>query len=91
MDSKKYNSSVSLLCPTCGNSKFKYDDEDLCSEIECLSCGRVFSQDELIEENGDIIGAHIKEIGEEFVKDAADELRAMLQKTFSGSKIFKVK
>lgn len=91
MDSEKYNRSVSLLCPTCGNSEFGYDDDDLSRGIRCLSCGRIFSRDELIKDNGNIIAANVEEIGEEFVKDAADELRTMLQKAFSGSKIFKVK
>lgn len=91
MDSKKYDRSVSLLCPTCGNSEFEYDDEDLGRGIACLSCGRVFSRNELIEENGDNIEANVEEIGEEVVEDVAKELQAMLQKTFSGSKVFRVK
>jgi len=91
MESEKYNRSVSLLCPTCGNGEFEYDEDDLDRGIKCLSCGRIFSRDELVEENGAIIEANVEAIGEEFMKDAAGELRAMLQKTFRGSKMFKVK
>jgi uncharacterized Zn finger protein (UPF0148 family) len=93
MKSEKYNRSVSLHCPTCGGGMFEYDQgvDETIELVKCASCGRETTKDELIRENSENISEHAKEIGNEFVKDAADELRKSLKKAFRGSKYIKIK
>ena len=74
MDSKKYDRSVSLICPTCGKSSFEHDDTNTESPIKCTSCGREFSRAELIAENGENISINVDEIKSEVLKDFKKEI-----------------
>ena len=92
MDANKYNRSVTLLCPTCGGDQFKYDDESNPVEtLECASCNRQFTRDELIEENGENIFEHKEEMKKEITADLAKELRGTFKRAFHGSKYIKFK
>ncbi len=84
MKSKNYNREISLLCPTCGESQFEYDDEVEIENMEfkCLSCNQVFSKDDLIKENGELIEEHFSEMSEEILEDAAKELRKAFKRGF---------
>jgi len=89
MKSKNYDRQLSLTCTTCGESQFEYDDK-ISEEIRgyrCVCCDRVFTKDELVKENGEILEEHLNEIGEEVLKDAVKELK----KAFKGSKYIKFK
>ena len=91
MDDEMYNRSVSLLCPTCGNDQFEFDQgvDDSVEIVKCASCGREINKDNLIRENSENINAHVEEVGQQIVKDAANELRSTLKKAFQGSKNIK--
>ena len=92
MDSEKYNRSVNLSCPTCGNSLLETQDDGQENEIiRCPLCNRTMTKEELIHENGENINANLEEMKEEVIKDLDKELRDMLKKTFKGSKYIKVK
>ena len=83
MDSEKYNRSVTLLCPTCGNSQLETQDEDSENEtIRCPSCDRTMTKEELIRENGENIDANMEEVRNEVLKDVEKELGDMLKKAF---------
>lgn len=92
MDAEKYNRSVTLLCPTCGGDQFEFEGSDETVETaKCASCGREFTRDELIDENGENISEHVKEMGQEITKDFAKEMRDTLNRAFRGSKTIKFK
>ncbi len=90
MDAEKYSRTITMQCPTCGNTDFKYDDENETGLIECVSCNRVMTREELLSENGAHIEAHLDDVKTEVVKDAHNEISNMLKKAFGGSKHFKI-
>jgi predicted nucleic acid-binding Zn-ribbon protein len=81
MDDEKYNRSVSLLCPTCGCSQFKYEKgvDATIEKAQCASCGRELTKDELIEENMENLSEHAKEIGKQAIEDFAKEFKLKLK------------
>ena len=81
MGSEKYERSVTMVCPTCGNKDFEHGDDG--GPLRCRSCDRIFTRDELIKENGAIIDAEVNEIKEEVLND--------LKKVFASSKFIKFK
>jgi transcription initiation factor TFIIIB Brf1 subunit/transcription initiation factor TFIIB len=86
MDDGKYERRVTLRCTTCGSDQFSYDDDDESGPVTCADCGRVTTKDELIEDNGPNIDAHVAEMGEEVMADAARELNKALRDAFKGNK-----
>ncbi|MGU5637691.1 ECs_2282 family putative zinc-binding protein [Aeromonas veronii] len=91
MDASKYNKSISLLCATCGCADFSYDTDLDAGPITCTSCGRVFTKDELIQENSESIEQHTNEIKNQIGKDLSDHLRKSMKKAFSGNKNIRIK
>lgn len=92
MDSEKYNRSVNLLCPTCGNSQLEIQGNDQENKIiRCPSCDRIMTKEELIRENGVIIDANVDEMKEEILKDVKKEFNDMLKNTFKNSKNIRIK
>lgn len=82
MDAEKYNRSISLLCPTCGNDQFKYDDENELLSVICQQCKTEISRDDLIEANAENIEINKDEIIRELEKDVQKQFKDM----FKGSK-----
>jgi transcription initiation factor IIE alpha subunit len=93
MDAEKYNRNVTLVCPTCGGTQFKYDKgvDETIEIAKCASCGRELTKDELIHENSENISEHVKEMGDEIIKDAAKEMKEALENAFKGSKNIRIK
>jgi hypothetical protein len=89
MDASKYSRSVTMLCPTCGNTDFEREGDN--SPLRCVGCDRVFEREELIRENGEVIEAELDEMKTEVLRDAKRELRDTLRKAFKGSEQFKFK
>jgi predicted RNA-binding Zn-ribbon protein involved in translation (DUF1610 family) len=73
MDARKYDCSVSLLCPTCGNNQFECNQgtDETIELMKCASCGREIAKDDLIRENSENISEHVKEMGKEITRDLA--------------------
>lgn len=84
MTSKNYDREISLMCPTCGESQFKYDDEAEIEnmEFQCISCNQVFSKDDLLKENGELIEEHFSEMGNEILEDTAKKLKKAFKRGF---------
>jgi len=82
MDAEKYNRSVTLVCPTCGGTQFKYDKgvDETIEIAKCASCDRELTKDELIRENSENISEHVKEMGDEIMKDAAEALKNIFKR-----------
>lgn len=82
MDAEKYNRSISLLCPTCGNDQFQYDDENELAPVTCQQCKTEVSREDLIEANAENIEINKDEIIGELQKDVQKQFKDM----FKGSK-----
>lgn len=89
----KYNQSVNLVCPTCGGDQFSHDGaEAQTSELmTCGTCSLEISKDDLLRANSENVDEHVKEIGQEVLKDIEKELRDTLKKAFSSSTNFRIK
>ncbi|HDW0921670.1 TPA: hypothetical protein RK080_005116, partial [Escherichia coli] len=59
--------------------------------VRCVGCGKEFTNDDLIQENGVSIDAHVDEIKEELTKDIQKQFNDMLKKAFKGSKNIRIK
>lgn len=60
-------------------------------QVKCVGCGKEFTNDELIQENGVGIDANINEVKEELSKDIQNNFNDILKKAFKGSKNIRVK
>nr|WP_193904361.1 hypothetical protein [Citrobacter koseri] len=72
LNPEKYNRNITLLCPVCGNTEMEHKEES--EVVRCVGCGKEFTNDELIQENGVSIDAHVDEIKEELTKDIQKSL-----------------
>lgn len=91
MDTEKYGRSISLNCPTCGNTQFVGSGDNSAEPIACSSCGRTLTTDELIHENSENIAEHIDEMKEQVIKDISKHFKETLKNAFKGSKNIRIK
>lgn len=87
MDSRKYDRSIVLNCPTCGNTDFETSEYDNNPLVKCVSCNREMTKDDLINENGENIDFNVEEVADEVLGD----LSQMFKSAFKGSKNIKIK
>lgn len=59
--------------------------------VKCIGCGKILTNDELIQENGVSIDAHVNEVKEELTKDIQKQFNVILKKAFKGSKNIRIK
>lgn len=92
MDARKYSRSVGLNCETCGNDQFHLNfDKENTELVKCSLCERIYSSQEIVEENRELVDIHLRAIKNEISKDFAKEAREALKRAFRGSKNFRVK
>ena len=89
LNPEKYNRNITLLCPVCGNTEMEHEEES--EVVRCVGGGKEFTNEELIQENGVSIDAHVDEIKEELTKDIQKQFNDMLKKAFKGSKNIRIK
>lgn len=73
---KDLSREVAMLCPLCENDQFECLDEefedgvDTLDEVRfrCSDCGSVFTKEELIAENAEVLDNAVEDIKEEFLK-----------------------
>jgi len=82
-----HSRSVSLICQTCAGTDFARESESPNATFTCAGCGRTYSRQALIAENGEVIRASADEMKSEIVAD----VRKQFQNAFRGSKYFKVR
>jgi uncharacterized Zn finger protein (UPF0148 family) len=87
MDTDKLSRNITMQCPACGGTEFKHDDESDSGPIECNSCGRLTTREELVAENGANIEANLDEVK----KAAVKEVEAAIKKAFGGNRTIKIK
>ena len=74
---KNMNKNIGMICSICGNDQFTTIDESIedmmeapdDTKIKCSDCGRVVTKAQLIEENAEVIDAHVEELLKEWKKD----------------------
>jgi len=91
MKTDKYSRSVSLYCPTCGGTEFEQNEDDPSAPVTCVSCAREITRNDLVRENSENITAHVNEMGNEIVRDAADELHRSLKKAFRADSFIRIR
>lgn len=93
MNLDKLNRSITLLCPTCGNTGMESLEgpHDVSHLFKCNNCGLEITKDELINSNQENISLHVEEIKVEATKEMQSDLNKMLKNAFKGSKFIKVK
>lgn len=80
LDPEKYKRSVALLCPVCGNLEMEYAEDS--EMVKCTDCGMELTKNELIQENGSSIDAHVNEIKKELSRDIQKQFSDIFKKTF---------
>ncbi len=60
-------------------------------DVKCLGCGKKFTNDELIQENGVSIDSHVNEVKEELPNDIQKQFNDILKNAFKGSKNIRIK
>ncbi len=88
---KEYDKSITLICTTCGDSNFEYNEDK--SWIKCKRCEREYNggYEELVELNQERIDNQIDSIKDEVKKDLQKDLNNMLKKVFKGNKNIKIR
>lgn len=81
------NKKVTLYCDRCGNDQFYFEDTnnsdvELVSDdtiLKCSDCGKIFTKEELIELNAEVITANVEDIKEEIVKEVQREINKLFK------------
>lgn len=89
LNPEKYNRKITLSCPVCGGSEMEHTEE--LEDVKCAGCGKEFTNDELIQENGVSIESHVNEVKEELSKDIQKQFNEILKKAFKGNKNIRIK
>lgn len=89
INAEKYDRSIVLICPVCGNSDMEQTEGS--EFIRCIGCGKEMTKSTLIEENGESIDIHLDELKNEITKDIQKEFSDMLRKAFKGNKNIRIK
>lgn len=88
---KNLSKNVTLYCDICGNDQFSTIDNLDCelhelqdasgeTKIKCSDCGKIFTKDELIELNQEVINANIEDVKKEAIKEFEKDLSKILKK-----------
>lgn len=81
------NKKVTLYCDRCGNDQFYFEDTnnsdvELVSDdtiLKCSDCGKIFTKEELIELNAEVITANVEDMKEEIVKEVQKEINKLFK------------
>jgi predicted RNA-binding Zn-ribbon protein involved in translation (DUF1610 family) len=82
-EANKYDRTVTLMCPTCGDTQFEHDEHDENASVTCTSCGLKISRTDLIEANGENISGQVEQMKSQVVAD----MQKQLQKALKGFRI----
>ena len=79
---------INLICPICGNDQFSSLDipiEELkdgltTNRVQCSDCRKIFTKEELLNENQERIDNEVKQITDDITKQLDTEIKKMLRK-----------
>lgn len=80
--------TISLICPICGNDQFASLDvpmEELkdgleTNRVQCSDCHRIFTKEELLNENQGRIDNEVEQITDNITKQLDKEIKKILRK-----------
>ncbi|WP_201527499.1 ECs_2282 family putative zinc-binding protein [Psychrobacter frigidicola] len=78
MSDDKHTRHIDLQCPTCGCTDYQYSSDMTTELVQCASCKRELTKDELTHLNSENIDVHTTEVKEELINDIAN----IFSKTF---------
>lgn len=81
------NKKVTLYCDRCGNDQFYFDDinnsdVELMSDdaiLKCSDCGKIFTKEELIKLNTEVITANVEDMKEEMTQEIKKEITKLFR------------
>ena len=81
------NKKVTLYCDRCGNDQFYFEDTnnsdvELVSDdtiLKCSDCGKIFTKEELIELNAEVITANVEDMKEEIAQEIQKEITKLFK------------
>ena len=84
---KNAEREIDLLCGTCGNNMFEVlssNSTDLSdmpddSRLRCSYCGRIYTKNELMQDNESLIDSNINDIVYEVTRNPEDELKKLFK------------
>ncbi len=79
---------INLICPICGNDQFSSLDvpmEELkdgleTNRVQCSDCRRIFTKEELLNENQGRIDNEVEQIKEDITKQLDKEIKKIIRK-----------
>jgi hypothetical protein len=74
-----------MQCSTCGGEQFEHEAD--AGPFLCVGCRRLFTREELLRENEELIHNQINDMAADFIRSA----QGKLHRAFSGSKDIKFK
>lgn len=85
---KNLDRNVVLLCPLCGNDQFESLDSvfdeliDASDDVKlrCSDCNSIYTKQELLAENSEVIETAVEEIKSEAIKEIEKELKKAFKK-----------
>ena len=84
--------TISLQCPTCGGSDFENGAiEDPAALLECTTCHRTTTREQLIEDNAEHIEIQKQELAKEAIGDLKKDFEKKIRDAFRGNKFIKIK
>jgi hypothetical protein len=84
--------TISLQCTTCGGTDFENaESEDAAAIVECRSCHRTTTREQLIEDNAEHIKIQKQELANEVIGDLTKDFEKKMRDAFRGNKFIKIK
>ena len=79
---------INLICPVCGNDQFSSLDVPIgelkdgfeINRVQCSDCHRIFTKEELLNENQERIDSEVEQITDDITKQLDKEIKKMLCK-----------
>jgi hypothetical protein len=76
---EEHSKEVHLRCPTCGNTQFSFDENDLNKAIECPNCKRTITREELIQLNSKEIQNAVDEMKKDIIGDISKQFKGIFK------------
>ena len=84
---KNMEMGINMKCDVCGNDQFSTVDENIDNiqdapvetEVKCSDCGRVYTKEQLIEENSHLIDANLEDFKDKISKQLQKDLKKIFK------------
>ncbi len=84
--------TISLQCPTCGGTDFENGAiDDPTALLECTTCHRTSTREQLIQDNAENIEIQKRELAQQAIGNLKNDFEKKIRDAFRGSKFIKIK